>query len=81
MTRKYHTMSIEDREMFSYNSRYEKQQERLRHHLAQPENRIRYCYEFMKDGDTLDVDNQMRNRAFEKALGYIGQAENDGSEY
>lgn len=59
----------------------ETKQEKLRHHLAQPENRIRYCYEFMRDGDILDIDNQMRNRAFEKALGYIGQAEDDGSEY
>jgi hypothetical protein len=77
MTRKYHTMSIEDREMFAYISSYEKQQERLRNHLAQPENRIRYCYEFMKDF----IDPEMKQHAFERSLEYIAQAENDGSDY
>jgi len=72
LERKYHTVSIEDREMFAYNARHEK----LQKHLAQPENSIRYCYEFMKDGDI-----QMRNRAFEKALDYISQAEGEGSDY
>ena len=58
-------------------TRYDLQQERLRHHLAQPENRIRYCYEFMKDFN----DPEMIQHAFERSLEYIGQAENDGSDY
>ena len=56
---------------------YALQQEKLRHHLAQPENRIRYCYEFMKDFN----DPKMIQHAFERSLEYIGQAENEGSEY
>lgn len=56
---------------------YALQQERLSHHLTQPENRIRYCYEFMKDF----VDPEMKQHAFERSLEYIGQAENDGSDY
>ena len=57
MTRKFHTMSIEDREMFAYNSAYQKQQAELKRILAQPEQRIKYAFEFLKgyiaDGDDL----------------------------
>jgi hypothetical protein len=45
MQRHYHTVSIEDREMFAYNKR----QRDLAAHLAQPENSIKYCYSFMDD--------------------------------
>jgi hypothetical protein len=77
MDRKFHTVSIEDREMFAYNKRHND----LQKHLAQVENRIRYCYEFMEDGDILDVDNQMRNRAFEKALHYISIVEDQTAHF
>ena len=70
---KYHTVSIEDREMFARNARYEKMQQ----HLAQPENRIRYCYEFMQD----NFDAQIVKHAFENYLLYISQAEGEGSDY
>lgn len=77
MDRKFHTVSIEDREMFAYNKRHND----LQKHLAQVENRIRYCYEFMEDGDILDVANQMRNRAFEKALHYISIVEDQTAHF
>jgi hypothetical protein len=55
--RKFHTVSIEDREMFAYNSAYQKQQAELKRILAQPEQRIKYAFEFLKgyiaDGDDL----------------------------
>lgn len=58
MTRKFHTMSIEDREMFAYNSAYQKQQAELKRILAQPEQRIKYAFEFLK-GYIADGDSEM----------------------
>jgi len=56
MQRKYHIISIEDREMFAYNANYQKQQEKqktakqeLERVLAQPETRIKYAFEFLND--------------------------------
>ena len=56
MQRKYHIISIEDREMFAYNANYQKHQEekktakqKLEAHLAQPETRIKYAFEFLND--------------------------------
>jgi len=43
MTRNYHTVSIEDREMFAYNKRHDD----LIKHFAQHENSIKYCYSFL----------------------------------
>jgi len=64
MDRKFHTMSIEDREMFAYNKRHND----LQKHLAQVENRIKYCYEFYND---YQDDREMQLVAFEKSLHYI----------
>jgi hypothetical protein len=72
MTRQFHNMSVEDREMFAYNKRHND----LQNHLSQPENRIRYCYEFMKDEDF-----QMRNLAFEKSLHYISIVEDQTAHF
>jgi uncharacterized tellurite resistance protein B-like protein len=63
MDRKYHTMSIEDREMFAYNSAYQKQQAELQRVLAQPEQRIKYCFEFLK-GYIADGDDQMKEKCY-----------------
>ena len=43
MPRNYHTVSIEDREMFAYNKRHDD----LIKHFAQHENSIKYCYSFL----------------------------------
>jgi hypothetical protein len=53
MTRQFHNMSVEDREMFAYNSAYQKQQAELQRVLSHPENRIKYCFEFLKGADEL----------------------------
>ena len=49
------TMSFADREMFAHNARVEKKRQELERVLAQPENRIKYCFEFLNtyvaDGD------------------------------
>lgn len=51
----YHTMSLEDREMFAYNSYQERKKQQLAN--VAPELRIKYCFEFLKgyvaDGDDL----------------------------
>ena len=72
--RKFHTVSIEDREMFAYNKRYND----LQKHLAQPENRIKYAYEFYND---FQDDRQMQLVAFEKALEWIAKCEDQTAHY
>ena len=52
---KFHPMSIEDREMFAYNSYQERKQQQLA--AIAPELRIKYCFEFLEqyvaEGDDL----------------------------
>ena len=69
MDRKYHTMSIEDREMFAYNSAYQKQQAELQRVLAQPEQRIKYAFEFLK-GYIADGDDQMVAKCYNAIAKY-----------
>ena len=45
-------------------------------HMMQPENRVRYCYQFMNE-----EDYEMKEVAFRKALHWIGACEEDGSDY
>jgi hypothetical protein len=74
MDRKFHTVSIEDREMFAYNKRYND----LQKHLAQPENRIKYSYEFYND---YQDDREMQLVAFEKSLHYISIVEDQTAHF
>ena len=57
MTRQFHNISVEDREMFAYNSYQERKQQQLA--AIAPELRIKYCFEFLEgyvaDGDDLMV--------------------------
>lgn len=69
MTRKFHTMSIEDREMFAYNSAYEKQQAEMKRILAQPEQRIKYAFEFLK-GYVADGDEMMAAKCYNAIAKY-----------
>jgi len=69
MTRKFHTMSIEDREMFAYNSAYEKQQAELKRILSHPEQRIKYAFEFLK-GYIADSDDQMKAKCYDAISKY-----------
>jgi hypothetical protein len=55
MTRQFHTMSIEDREMFAYNNSYNRRQEALKKHFDWIENPIRYCFEFMGIDEQTDA--------------------------
>jgi hypothetical protein len=47
MTRQFHNMSLEDREMFAYNAQRQKQQAELKRIMAQPEQPMKYCFEFL----------------------------------
>jgi len=51
MTRKFHTMSIEDREMFAYNAAYTRQQAEIKRILSHPEQRLRHVFDFIKGAD------------------------------
>ena len=69
MTRQFHNMSVEDREMFAYNSRYQKQQAELQRILSHPENRIKYCFEFLK-GYISDADDLMKAKCYDGIAKY-----------
>lgn len=69
MTRKYHTMSIEDREMFAYNSAYQKQQAELQRILAQPEQRLKYAFQFLT-GYIADADEGMTKKCYDAIAKY-----------
>ena len=44
-----YTTSFADREMFAHNARVEKQRKKLERILAQPEERIKYAFQFLSD--------------------------------
>ena len=67
MTRKFHTMSIEDREMFAYNAAYQRKQEQLA--KIAPELRIKYCFEFLT-GYIADGDDQMAKKCYDGIAKY-----------
>jgi hypothetical protein len=76
MDRKFHTVSIEDREMFAYNSAYQKQQAELQRVLSHPENRIRFCFEFLQG-----ADEQMKKKCFDKIAEYSAQLDYSESHF
>lgn len=47
----FHTMRLEDREMFAYNSAYEKQQAEIKRINSHPEQRMKYCFSFIQGAD------------------------------
>ena len=72
MTRQFHNMSVEDREMFAYNSAYQKQQAELQRVLSHPENRIKYCLEFLK-GYANGNDELMAKKCYDGIAKYSAQ--------
>jgi len=68
MTRQFHNMSIEDREMFAYNSYREKQRAEIDRINAHPEQRMKYCFEFI-----VGADEQTRKKCFDKIAEYSAQ--------
>jgi hypothetical protein len=74
MDRKFHTVSIEDREMFAYNAK----QTKLQKFMSTPENRIHYAYEFYNE--MLD-DRYIQLKAFEKALEWIAKCDDQTAHF
>jgi len=70
MTRKFHIVSIEDREMFAYNAAYQRKQQQLA--AIAPELRIKYCFEFLK-GYLADGDDQMVAKCYNGIAKYSDQ--------
>ena len=65
--RKFHTVSIEDREMFAYNAAYERRQQQLA--AVAPELRIKYCFEFLK-GYVANGDTEMAKKCYDGIAKY-----------
>jgi len=76
MTRQYHTMSIEDREMFAYNARYQKQQAEIARINAHPEQRMKYCFEFIQH-----ADDEMRVKCYNAIAKYSEQLDYSEAHY
>ena len=66
--RKFHNMSIEDREMFAYNANYQKRKEQQLAAVA-PELRIKYCFEFLK-GYVAEGDDLMAAKCYDGIAKY-----------
>jgi hypothetical protein len=65
--RKFHNISLEDREMFAYNAAYERKQQQLA--KVTPEQRIKYCFEFLK-GYVAEGDSEMAKRCYDGIAKY-----------
>jgi len=72
MSQKFHTVSVEDREMFAYNSAYQKQRAELDRILSHPEQRIKYAFEFLS-GYIADGDDLMRAKCYDAIAKYSAQ--------
>ena len=72
MSQKFHTVSVEDREMFAYNATYQKQRAELDRILSHPEQRIKYAFEFLS-GYIADGDDLMRAKCYDGIAKYSAQ--------
>jgi len=68
MDRQFHTVSIEDREMFAYNAAYKRKQQQL--DAIAPELRINFCFEFLKSY-VASGDDLMAGRCYDGIAKYI----------
>ena len=64
----YHVMSYEDREMFAYNARYQKQQAEIARINSHPEQRMKYCFSFIEG-----ADDEMRVKCYNKIAEWSAQ--------
>ena len=49
MLHPYYTTNFADREMFAYNAKVRREKEELNRILSQPEERIKYAFQFLSD--------------------------------
>ena len=72
MDRKFHIVSIEDREMFAYNAAYQKERAELDRILSHPELRIKYAFEFLDDYVAMG-DDLMTAKCYDAIAKYSDQ--------
>ena len=65
--RKFHNISLEDREMFAYNAAYQRRQ--AEQSKITPEQRIKYAFEFLK-GYIAEGDSEMAKRCYDGIAKY-----------
>ena len=91
MIHPYFTTSFVDREMFAYNANYQKQQEekktakqKLEAHLAQPETRIGYAFQFLTDhgfDSEDDYAEEIRTKCYNKIAEYSDKLDTSEAHY
>ena len=67
MQRQFHNMSVEDREMFTYNAAQERKQQQLA--KITPEQRIKYAFEFLT-GYIASGDDLMKAKCYDGIAKY-----------
>jgi hypothetical protein len=72
MTRQFHNMSVEDREMFAYNRTYQQVQDDIKRINAHPEQRMKYAFEFLT-GYISGGDEQMTAKCYDAIAKYSDQ--------
>ena len=76
--RKFHNMSVEDREMFAYNSYRQRQQQKL--DAIAPELRIKYCFEFLKSY-VKEGDDDMAKKCYDGIAKWIDRIDDSEAHY
>jgi hypothetical protein len=71
-----HTMRFADREMFAYNSYREKQQAEIARINAHPEQRMKYCFNFIEGADV-----EMRVKCYDAIAKYSTQLDYSEAHY
>ena len=74
--RKFHNMSVEDLEMFAYNSYREKQRAEIDRINAHPEQRMKYCLSFMEG-----ADDQTRTKCYNLIAEFSAQLDYSEAHY
>jgi hypothetical protein len=72
----YYTTNFADREMFAYNSYREKQQAEIARINAHPEQRMKYCFDFIQG-----ADDGMRVKCYNKIAEYSAQLDYSEAHY
>ena len=76
----YYTTSFVDREMFAHNSAYQKQQAELQRILAQPEQRLKYAFQFLT-GYIADADEGMTKKCYDAISKYSDKLDYSEAHY
>ena len=72
------TMSFADREMFAHNSYRERQQRKL--DAIAPEQRIKYCFEFLKSY-VKEGDDDMAKKCYDGIAKYVDLVDSSEAHY